>query len=194
MSLLLERDQLRSLANLGIQAEADDLQRAYCFTHPLIHEVELCYFEPKKSGAEWQVQLLGWDGQPLLESPVIRRIKVNAHLVGHRRGQVGRIAISDLFRLRTDAQRKGIATLVYGRESALYRSFGITQIQMVAVEAGRGVWIKPEFGFRFTDPGQIALLYDEWSDGGSAPELESEYPPAFLATLGTLRLHKDLEA
>lgn len=91
-------------------------------------------------------------------------------------------------------QHQLFATALYAAEEALYRRWGIREIQIHAAWDGRVVW--PRMGFLPKEPEAMLIAMEEWQlrEGwrGPLPSAFNHYPAEFLLSLDYILLYKVL--
>jgi GNAT superfamily N-acetyltransferase len=201
--LYLNDDQLAALRDVGVgTARHDDLSSAYAFPHALNKSGALkkgILEGNRPSRFRWWVLLRDGDGRCLFEgeTPLARRVgqamSLASGAVSSGSG-AATIAFNDQLKIEPTLRGKGLARAIYDAEEALYRRWGVREIQIpMAQDDGLVVWIK-KFGFLPQDPRTLAADYNDWPGSRSAGPVSTPagYPEQFLRTQGTLALYKRL--
>lgn len=145
----------------------------------------------------YSVQCFTMAGLPILDR-LERWLCDNKRLLGSN-GR-SRVACRVRFYVRGNFQGQGIASHIIGREDSLFRRWGAAEIQVTAMEDGRWVWTRPQFGYaiRAEDFLLLQQRYTEWQRERGALEVRRatnlvDFPRDFLlSTPNSLALFKTL--
>jgi GNAT superfamily N-acetyltransferase len=194
----IRKDVLDWLLETGFQAAVDDLSITYSFAHPLNHQREVVRqslsLPPRDPSALWGIQFFAEDGQQLLDRGDLCR-KVFSSLVLAAGGGRGRVAYHATFYLKPQFQNRGFGGAVHQSELALYRKWGIREIQLTAFDEGRVVWPR-KFGFR-PIPILESILHAEYPAWAARNRKDPsrrdnilEYPDEFFLSRQQLDMYK----
>jgi GNAT superfamily N-acetyltransferase len=129
-------------------------------------------------------------GEPILETALQRWLCNNKRLLG----QPGRsrVAYRVRFHVRSNFQGKGFAYYILMREEDLFRRWGAKEIQVTAMDDGRWVWTRRQFGYSMpvADFQLLQQRYIEWQRETSAAAIVRaktmfDFPRAFLLSAAT---------
>ena len=142
---------------------------------------------------KWRLTFAHADGREIVDPPLQRKVYGDLPLYGGGRGVV---VENDAFHIQEPFQGKGFARAVCGSEEALFNRWGVREIHLTAIEAGRVVWLK-KFGFVPVYTSLLAEEYEAWHAdhpalGPEPPLTPAEYPVPFLYSLERIMLWKEL--
>lgn len=103
------------------------------------------------------------DSEPILDQDLERWLCDNKQCLGARRER-SRVAVRVRFYLRAKFQNAGLARLLHLREEEVLRKWGAKEVQVLAMDMGRWVWTRPQFGYSI-DPFEFQSVlekYKEW--------------------------------
>lgn len=176
-----------------------DLRGAYWIEHPQVAErlsvldneatqVRLELIENTSDGNKltYFVKFYATDNDPALDHDLERWLCDNKQCLGTPKER-SRVAIRVRFYLRPKFQNAGLATYLHSREERVFREWGAREIQVLAMDTGRWVWTRPQFGYRI-DPFEFHSLrekYKEWQRASGAQSIDlaadlSAFPQDFL--------------
>lgn len=179
-------------------ADDAELDRCYAFAHPLNADRDIACNGVDPDDA---TQTLNWHvrfydeahGCLHHDNSWASRAALPA-MVRWGAGGVGPVALNHFFKLKVEFQKHGFATALYAAEEALYRRWGIVEIQIHALWAGRVVW--PRMGFLPKEPELMLIALRVWQEQegwhGPLPSEFKNYPAEFLLNLDYILLYKVL--
>lgn len=192
--MVIAQETLDWLNGVGVSSpRPDDLDLTYSFKHPLSNGKPS--IAPRRPGTSltWCVRFHTAQGQEPLTYPLMRTLIPNEALVG---GGTGRVVMKVVIDVKKEFQNQGLATAVHSAEKLLCNRWGVRQMHMLAVGAGRLVWLKPKFGYIPKDPEPFLEAFDKWRVGAgyaADPGTDfSKYPKEFLVTVRELNLYQDV--
>jgi GNAT superfamily N-acetyltransferase len=102
------------------------------------------------------------------------------------------------FYCRKPFQGGGLAKQLLQREEAIFRKWGAREIQLLAMDSGRWIWTRPQFGYQISAFDMHSLLqqFQDWQRRGGiavtgVPGTLAELPRDFLETaVNSLTLFK----
>ncbi len=147
----------------------------------------------------YHVALYAVVDEPILDKDLERWLCDNKQLCG-RPTERAKVAVRVNFFVRRKFQSAGLASYLCGKEEIYFRKWGAKEIQVFAMEMGRWVWTRPQFGynidtFEFESAQQ---KYKEWQRAqGIFPVILAsrlaDFPRDFLLNeLNSLALFKAL--
>lgn len=134
--------------------KSEDVKSIYeKIRHRLIDQVnvhELCLTVEEKKVA---IQMYNEMGESLFpeEYPLFRTYEKNKTLVNTKELTVGKVVTQELFFLKPQFRRNGIAKRVYSREFKAYKNAGFDQVFLKAAADGIMTWSRSPFNFTIID-------------------------------------------
>jgi hypothetical protein len=137
--------------------------------------------------------------QPILDKPLERWLCENMALEGAS-SKKSKVAFRVNFFLRSQFHHGGFARYLLPREEHVFRQWGASEVQTLAMYDGRWVWTRPEFGYQCSEFqfSSIQQQYRDWqrTKGSSYVKAKNlaDFPKAFLLSeVSSLKLFKNLE-
>ena len=173
---------------------SNDLEKTYDFSHALNarRECKELTQQPQQS-LVWAIRFFDQNDEPILYGELKREVFAEFPLTSEP-GSRAAIAQNKLFWLADSFKKQGFARAIYEREMALYRSWGIREIHLTAVDDGLVVWIK-RFGFLPVKPDLLEEDYEGWArtwQRDPTPVPPCNLPDDFLKSRDKLDLYKVL--
>jgi hypothetical protein len=148
----------------------------------------------------YSVDLYLESGESVLDKPLLRRLSDDKRCLESPKIRA-KIAFRINFYCRPIFCRKGLAGYLTVKEELVFKLWGAREIHVLAMDSGRWVWTRPQFGYKLTESDFEALKqkYRDWQrERGMMPPLKQvqqlhEFPRNFLETgISCLSLFKVL--
>lgn len=145
--------------------KSEDVQNIYeNIRHPLVSRVEvqeICISSDKK---EVKVQMINESEETLFPEPypLHRTYEKNVPLI--KREEHGKKVTQELFLLKSQFRRNGLAKKVYSREFKTYKESGFNQVFLKAAADGIMTWSRSPFNFNIIDQNDEADIINLWRE------------------------------
>jgi hypothetical protein len=152
--------------------KSEDVKAIYeKMRHPLVNRVEVQELYVSSDRKEVKIQMYNDDGVALFPDvhprvyPLHRTYEKNVPLVGTEDSKNGKVVTQELFLLKHEFRRNGLAQRVYSREFKAYKTAEFDQVFLKAAADGIMTWSRSPFNFTIIeqfDEDDIILLWREY--------------------------------